>query len=80
MTIRFGEKFSFHFKRANSKENIELLQRIISSILKKNCSVKFVIDNGDEDSSSEISEQNLKEKLNQKTFDMFGVDKVEIIE
>jgi DNA polymerase-3 subunit gamma/tau len=78
--IRFGEKFSFHFNRANSKENIELLQRIISSILKKNCSVKFVIDNGDEDSSSEISEQNLKEKLNQKTFDMFGVDKVEIIE
>jgi DNA polymerase-3 subunit gamma/tau len=80
VTIRFSEKFSFHFKRANSKENIELLQRIISSILKKNCNVKFVIDNGDEDSSSEVSEQNLKEKLNQKTFDMFGVDKVEIIE
>jgi DNA polymerase-3 subunit gamma/tau len=80
VSIRFGEKFSFHFKRANSKENIELLQRIISSILKKNCNIKFVIDNGDEDSSSEVSEQNLKEKLNQKTFDMFGVDKVEIIE
>lgn len=80
VSIRFGEKFSFHFKRANSKENIELLQRIISSILKKNCNIKFVIDNGDEDSSSEVSEQNLKKKLNQKTFDMFGEDKVEIIE
>ncbi len=80
VTIRFGEKFSFHFKRANNKENTELLQRVISSILKKNCVVKFVIDNGDKDSSSKVSEQELKEKLNQKTFDMFGEDKVEIIE
>ncbi|MDP3385662.1 MAG: DNA polymerase III subunit gamma/tau [Eubacteriales bacterium] len=80
VTVRFGEKFNFHFNRANNKENVELLQRIISSILKKNCTVKFVIDNGDEDSSSRVSKQQLKEELNQKTFDMFGEDKVEIIE
>ena len=80
VVIKFGKKYNFHFKRANNKENTELLQHIISNIIKKNCTVRFVIANDDKENTVSVSKQKLKEELNQKTFELFGEDKVEIIE
>ena len=74
--LKFTEKYTFHMNRANTKESIELIEQIFKNILTRDFKIKFII----EDTSINESNEEIKTKLNQKAYELFGKEKVEIID
>lgn len=80
IVIRFAENYTFHYNKANTKESIELVQGVINGLLNRNFKVKFIIEGSEKNEAVEESSEEIKAKVNQKAFEIFGKDKVEIID
>lgn len=74
--LRFAEQYTFHLNRANAKESIEFMEQVFKNILKKDLKVRFII----EDSKKKESDEEIREKINEKAFELFGKEKVKIID
>jgi DNA polymerase-3 subunit gamma/tau len=74
--LRFAEQYTFHLNRANAKESIEFMEQVFKNILKKDLKVRFII----EDSKKKESDEKIREKINEKAFELFGKEKVKIID
>jgi DNA polymerase III subunit gamma/tau len=80
LTIKFPEKYTFHYNKANTKESIDVVEKVISHLLNRHIKIRFVIENTERENITEASSQSKKTTINQKALDMFGKDKVEIID
>lgn len=74
--LRFAEQYTFHLNRANAKESIAFMEQVFKNILKKDLKVRFII----EDSKKKESDEEIRKKINEKAFELFGKDKVKIID
>lgn len=74
--LRFAEQYTFHLNRANAKESIEFMEQVFKNILKKDLKVKFII----EDSKKKESEEEIRQKINEKALELFGKEKLKIID
>ncbi len=52
------------------------MEQVFKNILKKDLKVRFII----EDSKKKESDEEIREKINEKAFELFGKEKVKIID